>query len=337
MNYCGIDLASGESAVVILDGSGQELRRVTVETEQSGFRRALQGLGPLRVIIEASPLAEMAANYVEALGHEPVIIDARAAKNLMDAMKKTDPRDAHTLAEIGRCGWYVEVHRKSPEARELRSLLKARQALEKTRKAQLSSIRGLLRAQGIRLGKVSEGQFADAVMTLVEREVPGLTEAFASMLQVLMLARAESARLEKLIRQRSRADQVTRRFEQVYGVGPLTSVLYRATLDDPHRFRRAEEVADYLGLAPRVSQSGETAYRGRITKEGDNLLRWHLVECGHSLLTRGRDCALKRWGLELERRKGSAKAKVAVARKLAILLWRLWKEEKDFEPFPEAA
>ncbi len=337
MNYCGIDLASRESAVVILDGSGQELRRVTVETEQSGFRSALQGLGPLRVIIEASPLAEMAANYVEALGHEPVIIDARAAKNLMDAMKKTDPRDAHTLAEIGRCGWYIEVHRKSPEARELRSLLQARQALEKTRKAQLSSIRGLLRAQGIRLGKVSDGQFAEAVMILVERDIPGLTEAFASMLQVWALARAESARLEKLIRQRSRADQVTRRFEQVYGVGPLTSVLYRATLDDPHRFRRAEEVADYLGLAPRVSQSGETAYRGRITKEGDNLLRWHLVECGHSLLTRGRDCALKRWGLELERRKGSAKAKVAVARKLAILLWRLWREEKDFEPFPEAA
>jgi transposase len=337
MNYCGIDLASKESAVVILDGSSRELRRVTVETELSGFRRALRGLGPLRVIIEASPLAELAANYVEALGHEPVIIDARAAKNLMNAKKKTDPRDAHTLAEIGRCGWYIEVHRKSPEARELRSLLKARQALEKTAKAQASSIRGLLRAQGIRLGKVSEGQFADAVMTLVNRGVPGLTEAFAGMLQVLTLARAESARLEKLIRQRSRADQVTRRFEQVYGVGPLTSVLYRATLDDPHRFRHAEEVADYLGLAPRVSQSGETAYRGRITKEGDHLLRWHLVECAHVLLTKGRDCALKRWGLELERRKGSAKAKVAVARKLAVLLWRLWKEEKDFEPFPQAA
>lgn len=337
MNYCGIDLASRESAVVILDDSGQELRRVTVETELSGFRRALRGLGPLTVIVEASPLAEMAANDVETLGHKPVIIDARAAKNLMDAMKKTDPRDAHTLAEIGRCGWYIEVHRKSPEARELRSLLKARQALEKTSKALLSSIRGLLRAQGIRLGKVSEGQFADAVMTLVEREVPGLADAFDGMLQVLALARAQAARLEKLIRQRSRTDPVTRRFEQVYGVGPLTSVLYRATLDDPHRFRRAEEVADYLGLAPRVSQSGETAYRGRITKEGDHLLRWHLVECAHVLLTKGRDCTLKQWGLALERRKGSAKAKVAVARKLAALLWRLWKEEKNFEPFPQAA
>ncbi|NVK42026.1 MAG: IS110 family transposase, partial [Oceanospirillaceae bacterium] len=222
-------------------------------------------------------------------------------------------------------------------ARELRSLLKARQALEKARKAQSNSIRGLLRAQGIRLGKVSEGQFADAVMVLVNREVPGLAEAFAGMLQVWALAKAEAARLEKLVQQRSRADEVTRRFEQVYGVGPLTSLLYRATLDNPHRFRRTEEVADYLGLAPRVYQSGDMAYRGRITKEGDHLLRWHLVECAHVLLTKGRDCTLKRWGLELAHRKGSAKAKVAVARKLAVLLWRLWKEEKDFEPFPQAA
>ncbi|WP_084784160.1 IS110 family transposase [Marinobacterium aestuarii] len=337
MNYCGIDLASRESAVVILDSSALALRRVTVETDLVGFRRAFEGVGPLRVIIEASPLAEMVANYVETLGHEPVIIDARAAKNLMNAKKKTDPRDAHTLAEIGRCGWYIEVHRKSPEARELRSLLKARQALQKTSKAQLNSIRGLLRAQGLRLGKVSNGQFEDTVMTLVNREIPGLSDAFAGMLQVWALARVEAARLEKHIRQRSRTDQVTRRFEQVYGVGPLTSVLYRATLDDPHRFRHAEEVADYLGLAPRVSQSGDTAYRGRITREGDHLLRWHLVECAHVLLTKGRDCALKQWGLQLQRRKGSAKAKVAVARKLAVLLWRLWKEEKDFEAFPQAA
>ena len=337
MNYCGIDLACKESAVVIINSEERELRRTTVETELSGFDEALRGLGRLRVIIEASPLAELAANYVEALGHEPVIIDARAAKHLMSAKKKTDVRDAHALAEIGRCGWYTEVHRKSPEARQLRSLLKARQALEKTRKAQGSSIRGLLRAQGIRLGTVSEGKFSETVLDVVSTKVPGLTEAFACMLQVWDLARKKAAELEKLIRQHSQADQVTQRLEQVYGVGPLTSVLYRATIDDPHRFRCEEEVADYLGLAPRIYQSGETAYRGRITREGDHLLRWHLVECAHVLLTKGKDCALKQWGMQLERRKGSAKAKVAVARKLAVLLWRLWREEKDFEPFPQRA
>lgn len=335
MNYCGIDLASKASVIVIIDGEGRELRRTTVETEQAGFCRGLRGAGPLKVVLEASPLAETAARYVEALGHEAVVIDPRAAKQLMSAKKKTDARDAYTLAEIGRCGWYRAVHRKSAPARELRSLLQARQALVKSSKAQASSIRGLLRAQGIRLGKVSEGAFADAVMTVVSREVPALADAFASQLRVWALATEEAARLKRVIRQRSQADAVTKRFETVYGVGPLTSVLYRATIDDPHRFRRAEEVADYVGLAPQIYQSGEVAYRGRITKEGDALLRWHLVECAHVLLTKGKDCALKRWGLALAKRKGNAKARVAVARKLAVLLWRLWKEEKDFVPFPQ--
>ena len=109
----------------------------------------------------------------------------------------------------------------------------------------------------------------------------------------------------------------------------------RATRDDPRRFRRGEEVGDYVGLTPRVYQSGEVEYRGRITREGDKLLRWLLVEAAHNLLTRGQDCALKRWGKRLERRKGSAKAKVAVARKLAILLWRIWLRREPFQAWPE--
>jgi transposase len=198
-----------------------------------------------------------------------------------------------------------------------------------------NSIRGLLRAQGIRLGKVSEGLFDKAVREVVKREVPGLETAMESLLSLWKTAKEEEKRLSKEVEARSRQDEVTRVMQEVVGVGPMTSVLYRATIDDPHRFRREEEVADYVGLAPRISQSGETESRGRITKDGDKLLRWHLVECAHVLLTRGKDCALKRWGLALEKRKGSAKAKVAVARKLAILLWRLWRDGEHFQAFPE--
>jgi transposase len=107
-----------------------------------------------------------------------------------------------------------------------------------------------------------------------------------------------------------------------------------ATLDDPMRFQKGAQVADYLGLTPRVYQSGDVDYRGRITKEGDGLLRWHLVEAANVLLTRGKDCALRRWGKRLEERKGGAKARVAVARKLAVLLWRLWITGESFRPWP---
>lgn len=337
MNYCGIDLASKSSSVCILDPRGRVLREVAVAAEAEDFAKALEGFGRLKVILEASPLAEMAVRMLEELGHEAVIIDARLAKQLMKAKKKTDRRDARTLAEIGRSGWYRPVHRKSADARELRTLSQARQSVGKALRAQASAIRGLLRSQGIRLGKVTEGQFGQAVLDVVRREVPRLEVAMTGMLQVWKVAREEEKRLTREITARSQQDAVTRVLQEVPGVGPMISTLFRATIDDPHRFRNGQEVADYLGLAPSISQSGEVAYRGRITREGDKLMRWHLVEGANSLLTRGRDCALKRWGLALEKRKGGAKARVAVARKLAVVLWRLWKDGKRFEAFPASA
>lgn len=335
MNYCGIDLSSISSDISIINGKGAQLRRREIATEAGDIGEALKDFGVLRVIIEAHPLAETVAGIVEELGHVAVIIDARAAKNLMNAMKKTDRRDAQTLAEIGRCGWYVEVHRKSAAARQMRSILQARQALLKSNKALASSIRGLLRSHGIRLGKVSKGQFVAQVKKVTAQEAPGILAALSGMLDAWVVTGERAEQIKKTMVKACKRDQISVYLESAPGVGPLISTAYRATIDDPHRFKRGDEVGDYLGLAPRIYQSGEVEYRGRITKQGDALLRSLLVEGAHVLLTKGRDCALKRWGLSLEKRKGSAKAKVAVARKLAVLLWRLWKDEKMFEDFPQ--
>ncbi len=335
MNYCGIDLASKSSDICIVNEKGKVLRRRAVDTESSDIGKALDGFGQLKVIIEASPLAEMVARIIEAHGHIAVIIDARAAKNLMSAMKKTDRRDAQTLAEIGRCGWYVEVHKKSAEARQMRSILQARQALLKSNKALGASIRGLLRSHGIRLGAVSKGQFAVRVKEVTAQEVPGLLPALTGMLEAWTLTGQQAKQLRQSMIKECKQDEASTYLESVPGIGPLISTAYRATIDDPQRFQREEELGDYLGLAPRIYQSGEMEYRGRITKQGDTMLRSLLVEGAHVLLTKGKDCALKRWGLSLEKRKGSAKAKVAVARKLAVLLWRLWKDKKMFEAFPQ--
>ena len=335
MNYCGIDLASKSSDICIVNPKGKVLRRKSIDTEASDIDKALEGLGVLEVIIEASPLAESVAQIIEDLGHIPIIVDARAAKNLMSAMKKTDRRDAQTLAEIGRCGWYIEVHRKSAAAREMRSILQARQALLKSNKALGSSIRGLLRSHGIRLGEVSKGRFVEQVKKVTEQEVPGLFSALSGLLDAWTITRERAEQIRKMIVQQCKQDEISGYLESVPGIGPLISTAYRATIDNPQRFKREEEVGDYLGLAPRIYQSGEVEYRGRITKQGDALLRSLLVEGAHVLLTKGKDCALKRWGLSLEKRKGGAKAKVAVARKLAVLLWRLWKDKKMFVAFPQ--
>lgn len=138
--------------------------------------------------------------------------------------------------------------------------------------------------------------------------------------------------MRKQIQARAKSDALCRRLMSVPGVGSLTVVAYVATIDEPERFRRSEQVGAYVGLVPSVYQSGDTGYRGRITKEGDGLLRWLLVEAAHNLLTHTRrDCALKRWGQRLIEHKGVGKARVAVARKLAVILHRLWVSGETFD------
>jgi transposase len=325
MNYCGIDLASRASAVCIEDARGRVVAEFEVPTDEDGFRTRLAGLEPMRCVVEASPLAEWVARSLEQFGHEVVIIDPRRAKAVICTKKKTDRIDARNLAKMARTGWYTAVHRKTEQARLMRTLLKARAGLMQTATAQQQRVLGLLRAHGIKVVGARGGQFEDRVREVVQRKAPELEPILNPLLGLWRLARSETAAMAKQIRVMGRADPVCRLLMTTPGVGPLVAAAYVATIDDPKRFTQSDQVAGYVGLVPRVHQSGDTEYRGRVTKEGDKLLRWLLVEAASALLTRARRaCALKRWGLQLAARKGMSKAKVAVARKLAVLLHRMW-------------
>ena len=333
MNYCGIDLASKASAVCVLNEEGVILREQMVATEEGDLRTALDGVGRLRCVVEAAPLAEWVAQMLEELGHEVIVIDPRRAKAVIQTKNKTDKLDARNLAKLAQTGWYTAVHRKSPAARLQRTHLQARQGLVTTAKAQASRIRGLLRAHGIKVGKVSAGQFVTRVHTLIAQHAPILETILAPLITIYQHAQEAAKVLEQTVHRHAQQDPVCKRLMQVPGVGPLVASTYVATLDDPTRFPKSTHVAAYLGLVPRVYQSGETNYHGRISKEGDKLLRWLLVEAANVLLTRTkRSCALKRWGQKLAKKRGQGKANVAVARKLAILLHRLWLTEADFTP-----
>lgn len=332
MNYCGIDLASKASAVCVMDEGRKVLFEVGCATDEDGFAQALKGYEGLRCVVEASPLSEWVAGVVEALGHEVVVVDPRKAKAVVTSKKKTDQLDARNLARMAVTGWYSEVHRKSAPRRLLRSHLKARQGLVATLGQHNSRIRGLLRAHGIRLGQVSAGRFEQRVVGCVQRRCPELLTAVRPLLESWQAVRGSIAVLSKHIKQLAGCDEVCRLLMTAPGVGPLVSSAYVATIDDPTRFARGAQVAAYVGLVPSVHQSGEVEYRGRITKEGDALLRWLLVEAAHVLLTRRHgESALKRWGKRIERRKGAAKAKVALARKLAMILHRMWLTNTAFE------
>ncbi len=332
MTYCGIDLASKASAVCIMDQEGRTLAEFQMPTDEDGFRTRLHDWEPMRCVLEASPLAEWAVGVLESLGHSAEIIDPRRAKSIVRTKRKTDQIDARNLANMARTGWYNAVHRKSEQARLMRTLLKARQGLLKVSSDQHNRILGLLRAHGIRVRKGGGKDFDLRVLEAVRARAPELEVILEPLLDLRRQARERAEELEKRLQDLVRGNSVCERLMSVPGVGPVISAAYVATIDDPHRFENSDQIADYLGLVPSVYQSGETEYRGRITKEGDKMLRWLLVEGAAVLLSRvKRSCALQRWGRKLAAKKGWAKARVAVARKLAVLLHRLWVTGERFD------
>ena len=335
MYYCGIDLASKTSAMCVMDGKGEVLCEQMLFTDENDLREQFGQGETLRIVIEACPLAEWAARVLEALGHEVVVIDPRRAKAVICTKKKTDKLDARNLARMARTGWYTAVHRKSSAARLQRSELKARQGLVETANAMGARIRGLLRAHGIQLGSVSEGEFEARVLERVADNAPELKSVLRPLLKIWREATKSADRLYVRFKRQSRRDPLRRRLMSVPGVGPLVATAFVATVDAPTRFARADQVPAYVGLVPGVHQSGAVDHRTPITKEGDGLLRWLLVEAAHVLLTRTRrSSALKRWGLKLREKKGPGKARVAVARKLAMILHRIWLTGEPFESHP---
>lgn len=331
--YCGIDLGVKSSAFCMVDEKGQLVAEDQLPTDEKCFERAFAGIDMMRVVVEACPLAEWVCQLLEALGHEAIIIDARHAKAVIRTKKKTDRIDARKLAQISRSGWYTKVHRKSPRARELRSRHTIRKGLISIRKGLNSQIRGIFRAHGVRVGQVSEGDFYKRIENLELRIPEGLRASMAVLLRLWDQVSRELYQLTKRLKEEVQQDSLCHHLMSVDGIGPITASTFIATLDDPYRFQDGDQVAAYLGLVPRVYESGETRYLGRITKEGDGLLRSLLVESATVLLTRvKRRSPLKDWGQRLQKEKGFGKARVAVARKLACLLYTIWITGEGFDP-----
>jgi transposase len=234
-------------------------------------------------------------------------------------------------------GWFRPVHCKSAPAQEVRALLVARKQLQaKMRDVELS-LRGLLRGFGLKVGEISKGQFAARVRTLVAGHTM-LERIAQAMLQAREALRVEFSKLHKAMLAIVRADAVCRRLMTVPGVGALVAITFTSGVDAPERFARSKGVGAHFGLTPRKHQSGETDITGAVSRVGDVMVRTALYEAAHILLTRAvRFSALKRWALEVAKRRGMKRAKVALARKLAIILHRIWVDGTTFRWGREAA
>src|SRR3954468_3917199 len=326
-HYAGIDVSLERSSVCVVDATGRIIREAKVASEPEALVGFFAGLGvaATRIGLEAGPLSQWLHAGLTGAGFEAVLLETRHVKAALSAMVvKTDRQDARGIARLLRMGWYRPVHCKSPPAQEIRALLVGRKLLQGKLLDVELSIRGILRGFGLKLGEVSRGRFAVRVRELVAGQ-PMLERVVEPMLRAREALRAECQVLHRAVLAIVREDAVCRRLMTVPGVGALVAVTFASAIDDPARFRRSRAVGAHFGLTPKKYQSGETDITGGISKVGDAMVRTALYEAANVMLTRaGKFSTLKRWALEVAKRRGVRRAKVALARKLATVLHRLW-------------
>lgn len=339
-HYAGLDVSLELTSVCLIDSQGQVVREAKVASEPEALIRFLreQHLQIVRVGLEAGPLSQWLHAGLIAAGLETVLLETRHVKAALSAMTvKTDRRDARGIAQLLRLGWYRPVHAKSASAQEVRSLLTARKLIQGKLLDVESGIRGVLRGFGLKVGPISRGRFEARILELVSGQAV-LETVISSMLAARAALQTEFARLHRALLALVRADPVCQRLMSVPGVGAVVAITFRSGVDDPSRFRRSRDVGPHFGLTPRKYQSGELDVTGSISKVGDRMVRTALYEAASVMLTRTvRMSALKSWALAVAKRRGAKKARVALARKLGVVLHRMWVDGTDFRWASEVA
>lgn len=332
-HYVGMDVSLAETSICVVDQNGEIVSEGTVISEPKAIAEYLRvKAGTARRIgLETGPTSTWLWHELRALDLPVICIDARHAKAALSMqINKSDRNDAVGLAQIMRCGWYKEVQVKRLSCHEVRAVLNSRAQLVKIKRDIENQIRGLLKNHGLVIGKARGNVFRRRVEELLGRQ--GLLwEAVRPLMEVREKVGGEIATLYRKLLHIARKVEDVRRSMTVPGIGPITALTFYSVIDDPGRFRRSRSVGAYIGLTPRRYASGEVDWSGRISKCGDGMLRSYLFEAAGVLLTRVPQwCRLKAWGHRLWKRIGFKKAKIAVARKLAVVLHRMWHDKTDF-------
>jgi transposase len=313
----GLDVSLAKTAICVVDGDGAIQWQGKVPSEPSPIiERLAEWFGNIELAgIEACPLSEWLHRGLREAGVPIVCIETRQAQRFLSSRPvKTDKNDARGIAETMRLGHYRPVHVKSLAARSMRTTLAARMQLVFSQLQIEGTIRGLLRIYGLKIGAIHRNRFAARVVDLLEEAaLPELSAAIEPMLRVRELMRTE------------RKAAGGRRLMTIPGVGPVTTLAYIATIDDPGRFGTSKALGAHLGLTPRVYQSGEIDRSGQISKCGVRMMRHLVYEAASALMTRTRKWSrLRAWGISVAKRRGMKRATVAVARKLAVIMHRIW-------------
>lgn len=332
--YVGLDVSLRSCALCIVDTKGKVLfeRNLPCEIKDivaylSDFTHPIERVG-----FEAGTMSQHLYFGLEAAGYDVVCMEARQVNAALSAMRnKTDKNDARGIAQVLRTGWFSPVHMKSREAHGLRALLSTRKALLKKTMDLANEVRGLLKIFCIRLPATAQhGSFDDVVrpMILIDNV---LAHAMVSLLDARVVLYQHFLELDRRVKRAASQDEVCMRLMTIPGVGPITALTFKGAIDDPARFKRSRTVGAHFGLTPRRYQSGEHDNPGRISKAGDRDVRSALYSAANSLLMRTvAGSQIKTWGMRLMRTKGRRRTVVAVARKLAVLMHRMWVDGTEF-------
>jgi transposase len=338
--FAGLDVSVKETSVCIVDDAGKIVREGRVVSEPEALLQVLTNTiyRFKRVGLEAGPLSQWLYSVLAEAGLPVICVETRHMRAALKAqINKTDRNDARGIAQMMRVGLYRPVHVKTLRSQKLRMLLTHRKLLQSKAIAIENDLRATLRNFGLKVGMVGTVKFETRIKELVEN-LPDLAVLVEPLLIVRRVIREQVGILHRRLLAIVRDDDVCRRLMTIPGVGPVVALTYRVTVDVPARFRNSKAVGAVFGLTPAKYQSGENERTGAISRCGDEMMRMMLYEAAQSMLLRSAKWSwLKAWAMKIARHRGMKKAIVALARRLAVIMHRMWVDGTEFRWTREVA
>ena len=332
-HFAGLDVSVKETSVCIVDGGGKIVRETKVASEPEALLQLLKNPAYRlkRIGLEAGPLSQWLYSALAEADLPVICVETRHMRAALTArINKTDRNDARGIAQMMRVGLYRPVHVKTLRSQKLRMLLTHRKLLQSKAIAIENDLRATLRNFGLKVGMVGTAKFETRIRALVEN-LPDLVVLVEPLLIVRRVLREQINILHRRLLAIVRDDDVCRRLMTVPGVGPVVALTYRATVDVPARFRNSKAVGAVFGLTPSKYQSGESDRSGGISRCGDEMMRVMLYEAAQIMLVRSTKWSwLKAWAMKIARHRGLKKAIVALARRLAVIMHRIWVDGTQF-------
>lgn len=324
--FVGLDVSQDVTHICVVDRDGNKVWEGSCESTPEAIGVTVQKYAPsaVKIGLESGHLSTWHWHGLKDMGLPAICIDAYHAHGVLRLqLNKTDKNDASGIAQIMRCGWYKEVLIKSFENHESRALFRTRSNLVSMRTDVVNQIRGMLKTFGILFKGIAGVGFESRVQEIID-EGSALAAPLQVQLDILRMIKQKINDLDELVLDHAYASQECRILMSIPGVGPMTAANFVLAVYDADRFKQSKSVGAYFGLTPRRRQSGEMDYNGRISKRGDRVIRHQLYEAANSILTRvKKPSSLQAWGLRIAKRSGLKKARIAVARKLAVIMHQM--------------